>query len=594
MSDIQNEGIRDCRLRHRTKKGFAMATLRPKLHGLARVLVSYGLLEEETAKKATADAAAERIPFVVFLVEKSILESAVIANAVIHDFGLPLFDLNAIDVDVIPKKLVSEKMIRKHHALPIFKRGNNLFIAISDPTNQNAVDEINFNTGLNTHPVLVEENKLAKLIDTALNAEDTDMSLGDLDDSELEDLDISSGEIDTEDAEEDSSQSDDAPIVRFVNKILLDAIKRGASDIHFEPYEDSYRVRFRQDGILSLAASPPHTLGGRIASRIKVMSQLDISERRVPQDGRFKMNLSKKRSIDFRVSTCPTVGGEKVVMRILDPSSAKLGIDALGYFDYQKKAFIDAIHKPQGMVLVTGPTGSGKTVSLYTALNILNGMERNISTAEDPVEINLTGVNQVPINNKTGLNFAAALKSFLRQDPDIIMVGEIRDLETAEIAIKAAQTGHLVLSTLHTNSAPETLTRMVNMGVPNFNIATSVTLVIAQRLARRLCKLCCKPADLPKEVLLEQGYKEDEIDDITIYESVGCDQCVGGYKGRVGLYEVLKMTESISEIIMEGGNSLDILKQAKKEGMHTLHDSGLIRAKEGLTTLEEINRVTKE
>lgn len=570
-----------------------MATLRPQLNGLARVLVSYGLLEEEATKRATSDAQSEGMPFVSFLVKKNVLAANVIANAVISDFGLSLFDLTALDIETVPKSLISEKMIRKHNAVPIYQRGKHLFLAISDPTNQNAVDEIKFNTGLTTHMVLVEEDKLSHLIEAVMNDDDdSTMSFDDLDDSGLDDLDISSGETETEEGED--SNTDDAPIVRFVNKILLDAIHKGASDIHFEPYETSYRVRFRQDGILQVVASPPVTLGNRIASRIKVMSQLDISERRIPQDGRFKMNLSKKRSIDFRVSTCPTVGGEKVVMRILDPTAATLGIDALGYFDYQKADFMEAIHKPQGMVLVTGPTGSGKTVSLYTALNILNQAERNISTAEDPVEINLTGINQVPVNPKTGLTFAASLKSFLRQDPDIIMVGEIRDIETAEIAIKAAQTGHLVLSTLHTNSAPETLTRMVNMGVPTFNIATTVSLVIAQRLSRRLCEHCKKPAELPKEVLLEEGYTEEAIEKATIFEPVGCDHCVQGYKGRVGLYEVLKITPAVSEIIMEGGNSLDILKQAKKDGMDTLRDSGLIRAAEGLISLEEVNRVTKD
>lgn len=571
-----------------------MATLKPKLNGLARILVSYGLLEEDAAKKASSGAQTDRIPFIVFLVQNKILNSGVIANAVLKDFGIPLFDLASYDLELIPANIVSEKLIRRHHALPLFKRGNQLYLAISDPTNQSALDEIKFNTGLNTHSVLVEEDKLSKTIEAALAADENTTGLGDLGDADLEDLDISSGEIEEED-DGGENKADDAPIVRFVNKILLDAINQGASDIHFEPYESSYRVRFRRDGILNAVASPPHSLGNRIASRLKVMSQLDISERRIPQDGRFKMNLSRKRSIDFRVSTCPTVGGEKVVMRILDPTAATLGIDALGYFPDQKESFMTAIHKPQGMVLVTGPTGSGKTVSLYTALNILNTPERNISTAEDPVEINLTGINQVPVNPKTGLTFASTLKSFLRQDPDIIMVGEIRDLETAEIAIKAAQTGHLVLSTLHTNSAPETLTRMVNMGVPSFNIATSTSLVIAQRLARRLCKECKKTVILPPETLLEAGYKEADINaGIELCEPVGCDQCSGGYKGRVGLYEVLKISEAISEVIMTGGNSLDILKVAKSEGMVTLHEAGLIRAKEGVTSLAEINRVTKE
>ncbi len=570
-----------------------MAVLRPQLNGLARILVSYKLLDEEAAKNAVAGAVTERMPFIVYLVQKEILSSPTIANAVLKDFGVPLFDLNSYDKEVFPKKAVSEKLIRRHHALPLFKRGNQLFLAISDPTNQSALDEIKFNTGLSTHSVLVEEDKLSKLIDDALNEDDTQVSLGDLSDEDLEDLEISSGDDIAEDDNE--MKADDAPIVRFVNKIILDSINRGASDLHFEPYENSYRVRFRIDGVLTLIASPPPTLANRIASRLKVMSQLDISERRIPQDGRFKMNLSRKRAIDFRVSTCPTVAGEKVVMRILDPTSATLGIDALGYFEQQKDAFMTAIHKPQGMVLVTGPTGSGKTVSLYTAINILNTIERNISTGEDPVEINLTGVNQVNVNVKTGLTFAAALKSFLRQDPDIIMIGEIRDLETAEIAIKAAQTGHLVLSTLHTNSTAETLTRLVSMGVPNYNIATTVTLVIAQRLARRLCPHCKKEGKRPPdETLIQTGFSEEQLKTLILYEPNGCPQCNGGYKGRIGLYEVLPISKAMSEIIMEGGSAIDIYKQSKKENMLTIRDSGIIRICDGLTTLEEISRVTKE
>lgn len=569
-----------------------MAALKPQLNGLARILVSYKLLDDEAAKRAVAGAVAERMPFIVYLVQKDILSSKVIANAVVKDFGVPIFDLDSYDREVLPRRTVGEKLIRRHHAIPLFKRGNQLFLAISDPTNQAALDEIKFNTGMNTHSVLVEEDKLSSLIEEALNEDEAEVTLGDLSDEDLEDLDITTGDEQPED--EGDIKADDAPIVRFVNKILLDGINRGASDLHFEPYENSYRVRFRQDGILSLVASPPSTLANRIASRLKVMSQLDISERRIPQDGRFKMNLSRKRTIDFRVSTCPTVGGEKVVMRILDPSSATIGIDALGYYEHQKDSFLTAIHKPQGMVLVTGPTGSGKTVSLYTAINILNTVERNISTAEDPVEINLTGINQVNINTKTGLTFSAALRSFLRQDPDIIMVGEIRDLETAEIGIKAAQTGHLVLSTLHTNSTAETLTRLVSMGVPNYNIATTVTLVIAQRLCRRLCPICKTEANIPDDILIQEGYKESELKDLQIFEPKGCDQCQMGYKGRIGLYEVLTISKKVEEIIMQGGSSLDIQKQALEEGMFTIHRSGLMRVAEGVTSLEEINRVTKE
>ncbi len=571
-----------------------MAQLKAQLNGLAKFLVSQNLLEEDSARKALSSAHAERKPFISFLIEEELISAQTVASSLSKNFGLPYFDLANFDSEMLSKKVVSEKIIRRHHALPLFKRGNQLFIALSDPTNQAAIDEIKFNTGFITHSVLVDEDKLLKLIESSLaGEEETEVSLGDLNDEDLEDLEISSGD-ESEMKDEVDLKADDAPIVRFVNKILLDAINKGASDIHFEPYENSYRIRMRQDGVLSVVASPPSSLGNRIASRLKVMSRLDISERRIPQDGRFKMNISKKRAIDFRVSTCPVSAGEKVVMRILDPTAATLGIDALGYYPDQQEKFLKAIHRPQGMVLVTGPTGSGKTVSLYTAINILNTSEINISTAEDPVELNVLGVNQVNVNPKTGLTFAAALKSFLRQDPDVIMVGEIRDLETAEIAIKAAQTGHLVLSTLHTNSTAETLTRLVNMGVAHFNIATSTSLVIAQRLARRLCQICKKPAEIPKETLLEEGFTEEEIQSTTLYAPNGCEQCNNGYKGRLGLYEVLEITPGISEIIMQGGNSLDILKQSKAEGMNTLHDSGVLRAREGLTSLAEVNRVTKE
>ncbi len=565
-----------------------MAALKQKLDGLARILVSYDLLDEDLARKITDTIKTEKIPFISYVVREKIHTATTIAHHLADGFGLPLIDLAQYDLDCFAQSLFNERFGQKHHALPLFKRGNQLFVAISDPTNQAALDEIKFSTGLNTHSVLVEEDKLNALLEKLSSASNS-LNHNEVSNEELEAIDIRNDS--TNQSAESDPKVDDAPIVRFVNKLLLDAITKGASDIHFEPYEHSYRVRFRQDGILYLAAAPPFALGSRIASRLKVMSQLDISERRIPQDGRFKMNLSAKRSIDFRVSTCPTVGGEKVVMRLLDPASATLGIDNLGYFPVQKDLFLHAIHKPQGMVLVTGPTGSGKTVSLYTALNILNTTERNISTAEDPVEIKLEGVNQVQINPKTGLTFAASLKSFLRQDPDIIMVGEIRDLETAEIAIKASQTGHLVLSTLHTNSASETLTRLINMGVASFNIATSVSLVIAQRLARRLCAHCKKESSIPNEVLIKEGYTEAEAVHVKIYEAVGCEQCTEGYKGRIGLYEVLPVTAAVAELIMSGGTSLDIAQQAIQEGMFTLRRSGLVRIQEGLTTLNEVNRI---
>ncbi len=559
------------------------------LSGLARRLVLDGLLEEDKAIEAYEQAAKKKTPLVRYLVEKKLLDSSAIAHAAAHEFGTPIFDLNSMDLESAATKLIDHKMILKHNALPLFKRGNRLFVAVSDPTNQNALDEFKFNVGANAEAILVEEDKLAKVIETVLNEQDTSME--DLDDTDLDDIDISSGEEDTTGEDGDETEVDDTPVVRFVNKVLLDAINKGASDLHFEPYEKVYRVRFRIDGILQEVANPPIALVRKISARIKVLSQLDISERRVPQDGRMKMKLSKTRAIDFRVSTCPTLFGEKIVMRILDPSSAQLGIDALGYDEDQKKLFMEAIHKPYGMVLVTGPTGSGKTVSLYTALNILNTDDRNISTAEDPVEISLSGINQVNVNPKAGLTFPSALKAFLRQDPDIIMVGEIRDIETGEIAIKAAQTGHFVLSTLHTNDAPQTLTRLINMGIAPFNIASAVSLIIAQRLGRRLCKHCKQPLDLPNEVLLKEGFKEEELNDLTIYGPVGCEQCNGGYKGRVGIYQVMPISEAMGKLIMEGGNAIQLADLAKAEGVNDLHASGLIKIREGILSLEELNRI---
>jgi type IV pilus assembly protein PilB len=563
------------------------------LNGLAKKLVQANLLDASTAAHAMDAALRKKMPFVAYLIDKSLVNPRNLAVSASVEFGDPLFDLNVMDLDLIPRDLVSEKLIRQHHALPLFRRGNRLFVAVSDPTNLEALDEFKFHTGINTEAIIVEEDKLLETIEKILS-ESESSALDDLKDTDLDALDISTDEREKTDDDSDSDV-DDAPIVRFVNKVLLDAINRGASDIHFEPYEKQYRVRLRQDGILNEFATPPVNLAPRLAARLKVMSRLDISERRVPQDGRFKMKLSKNRAIDFRVSTCPTLFGEKVVMRILDPSSAKMGIDALGYEPAQREAFLAAIHKPQGMVLVTGPTGSGKTVSLYTAINILNTNEVNISTAEDPVEINLPGVNQVNVNPKAGLTFSSALRAFLRQDPDIIMVGEVRDLETAEIAVKAAQTGHMVLSTLHTNSAPETLTRMINMGIQAFNLATSVTLVIAQRLARRLCANCKQSASFPSEALLGMGFTQEDIkENFTIYEPKGCDQCTHGFKGRIGLYEVMPVTEAIGKIIMEGGNAFDIAVQMKSEGVINLRRAGLNKVKLGLTSIEEVSRVTKD
>jgi len=569
----------------------------PVLSGLARRLVADNLIAADMASKAVQQAKKEKVPFVTHLVESGAIDSRTIARVAAEEFGSPIFDLSSLNKELIPQKIVDERLIRKHQALPIATRGKRLFLAIADPTDLHALDEIKFNTGLNTDAVLVEVDKLKTAIEKYLVAQEEPLgdALGDLDDN-LEDIDVQAVDPNAK-PDDDSSEADEAPIVKYINKVLLDAIKGGSSDIHFEPYEKSYRVRFRTDGVLHEVSRPPVNLATRMAARLKVMSQMDISERRVPQDGRIKLKVSKTRAIDFRVNTLPTLFGEKIVLRILDPSSAKLGIDALGYEDNQKKLYLDALAQSQGMILVTGPTGSGKTVSLYTGLNILNTSEINISTAEDPVEINLEGVNQVQMNTRVGLTFAEALRSFLRQDPDVIMVGEIRDLETAEIAIKAAQTGHLVLSTLHTNSAPETLTRLLNMGVPAFNVATSVSLIIAQRLARRLCTSCRKPAtDIPDDILREEGFDEIGIprNEFQLFHPGGCEKCNNGYKGRVGVYEVVRITPTIANLIMEGGNSLQIARAAKDAGFNNLRISALRKVAMGLTSLEEANRVTKD
>jgi type IV pilus assembly protein PilB len=562
-----------------------------QLSGLARRLVSESVLAEDRARDALAGARQEKLSLVTYIVRKGLARAADVSRIVAEEFGDPVIDLSAFSPEMLVKGLVDHKLVEKHRVLPLFRRGSRLFVAVSDPTNLQALEDLRFNTGLNIETIIAEEDKLGQWIDAVIT-EAEGGAFKDLDEG-LEDIDISSGEAAAEGNDDAGSAADDAPIVRFVNKLLLDAIKIGASDLHFEPYEKTYRVRFRQDGILREIAKPPANSAGKIAARLKVMSQLDISERRVPQDGRIKLKVSKTRAIDFRVNTCPTLFGEKIVLRILDPESAKMGIDALGYEEGQKKLYMDALGKPQGMILVTGPTGSGKTVSLYTGVNILNTPERNISTAEDPVEINLEGINQVNVNTKTGMDFSAALKAFLRQDPDVILVGEIRDLETASIAVKAAQTGHLVLSTLHTNSAPETLTRLRNMGVPSFNIATSVILIIAQRLARRLCEHCKQPAEVPHQSLLEMGFTEEDLaQPFTVYGPTGCEKCNNGYKGRVGIYEVVKITDGIARIIMEEGNSIQIADQCRKEGFNDLSRSGLVKVMQGVTSLEEVNRVT--
>ena len=563
------------------------------LSGISRRLVAEGVLGENDARKAIEDASKQKIPIGAWLAENGLVSSAQIALASAFEFGIPLFDVTALDLGQIPIKLVKEELIQKHKALPLFKRGNRLFVGVSDPTNLRALDDIKFQSNHIIEPILVDEQQLERAIDQAQHA--TSTSIEDMDDTEgLEDLELGDVGEDEGGGGVDATGVDDAPVVRFVNKVLVDAIKRGAWDIHFEPYETNYRVRLRMDGMLKHVASPPTRLTPRISSRIKVMAGLDIAERRVPQDGRIKLNLSKTKSIDFRVSTCPTLFGEKIVMRILDGSAAKMGIDKLGYEEDQKRLFLDAIEKPYGMVLVTGPTGSGKTVSLYTALNILNTEGRNISTVEDPVEIRVPGINQVQQNTKRGMTFAAALRSFLRQDPDVVMVGEIRDLETAEIAIKAAQTGHMVLSTLHTNDAPQTIARLMNMGIAPYNITSSVTLIIAQRLARRL-HTCKRPLELPEAALLAEGFTKADIEaGIQLQEAVGCSGCNEGYKGRTGIYQVMPLTESIAKIILSGGTAIQIADQARQDGIRDLRASALLKARQGVTSLAEINRVTKD
>jgi type IV pilus assembly protein PilB len=568
---------------------------RHALQGLPLRLIQDGLVDEKTMSHAIAAAKEAQTNLVSHLVSNGIADAREIAIAASQEFGVPLFDLSAIQPDLETVRLVSDKLLAKHRVLPLVRRGKRLFVAVSDPTNLHALDEIKFQTGLSVEAVVVEEDKLQQIGGKTIEQVDTQMPTLADDDLDLENLDISGGDDDLEKDPVGRDDVEDAPIVRFVNKVLLDAIKKGASDIHFEPYEKAYRIRLRLDGYLKELASPPVQLSTKLAARLKVMSRLDIAERRVPQDGRIKMRISKNRAIDFRVSTCPTLFGEKIVCRILDPSSAMLGIEALGYEATQKELYLEALARPHGMILVTGPTGSGKTVSLYTGLNILNKEDTNISTAEDPAEINLPGVNQVNVNPKVGLTFASALRAFLRQDPDVIMVGEIRDLETAEIAIKAAQTGHLVLSTLHTNDAPKTLTRLVDMGVMPYAIATSVSLIIAQRLARKLCNNCKAPLEIPAEALLKEGFSEEDVSiGLRLYKAVGCSQCTDGYKGRTGLYQVMPVSEEIQRIILQGGNAVDIAAQSAVEGVWDLRRSGLQKVRDGITSLDEVNQCTVE
>ena len=571
----------------------AVGGARAGLGGLPQRLVQDGVVEEAAMLEAMNAARERQSNIVTQLVATGAASARDIAVAASNEFGVPLFDLDAVNLDLDTVRVVNDKLLSKHRVLPVFRRGRRLFLAVSDPTNQHAIDEIKFQTSLGIEVVLVEEDKLQRALDKAIEQVEAQITpLAGDDDVDLDSLEVTGGEDEVDD-KVSRDDVEDAPIVRFVNKVMLDAIRRGASDIHFEPYEKIYRVRFRMDGVLKEIAQPPVALAQKLSARLKVMSRLDIAERRVPQDGRIKMKLSKNRAIDFRVSTCPTLFGEKIVMRILDPSQAMLGIESLGYEPFQKSLYEKFLAKPQGMILVTGPTGSGKTVSLYTGLNILNREDTNISTAEDPAEINLPGVNQVNVNPKVGLTFAAAMRAFLRQDPDVIMVGEIRDLETAEIAIKAAQTGHLVLSTLHTNDAPQTLTRLVDMGVKPYAIATSVSLIIAQRLARRLCSQCKQPMDIPEEALLKEGFTHEDVKGgLRIFVPKGCASCTDGYKGRVGIYQVLPITDAVARLILAGGSAPEIGDQAAKEGVWDLRRSGLEKVRSGLTSLEEVNSVT--
>ena len=568
------------------------------LSGLCHRLICHGIINAEQAAHYTDYAKKEKRNLIDYLVQQNVVTSHRLASLLTQDFGLSIIDLSCFDMHQIPHKYLNNKLVHKHHAIPLFIRGNQLYIALSDPTNIQVLDEFKFSTGLQTVGILAESHKLQQFIDKVFETHQSSV-LGNIDDEDLqglEDINVTSAE-DLENEDKHEGESDDAPIVRFVNKLLLDAVNKNVSDIHFEPYDKFYRVRFRRDGILYEVATPPISLAARITARLKVMSQLDISERRLPQDGHFKFVLSKHRHIDFRISTCPTVTGEKVVIRLLDPSNLNIGLENLGFSDNQKSHFEAAIHHPHGMVIVTGPTGSGKTITLYSALDVLNDNRKNISTIEDPVEMNIRGINQVNVNLKAGLDFSKALRCFLRQDPDIIMVGEIRDLETAEISIKAAQTGHLVLSTLHTNSAAETLSRLINMGIEPFNIATSINIIIAQRLVRKLCEHCKIPRVLPKEILKQAGFSKEE-NDFTVFSSgensTHCDQCKDGYKGRLGIFEVLPITAAISEIIMKGGTSFEIEKIAQQEGMVTLRESALQKVKAGITSLEEANRITMD
>ena len=560
------------------------------LHGFARRLVAEGLMEEKAALEAVDLAAKKGSTILAWTIKENGVDPNLLAAAASVEYGVPIIDIASFDLSAAPITLVDERLIQKHRALPLYLRGNSLFIGLPDPTDHEVIDEISFSSGFHVEPILVAANQLDDAIERAL--ESAEPEFDDFDDEGLEDI---SFQLEADQSEEDATDPavDETPVVRFINKVMLDAIRKGASDIHFEPYESSYRIRYRLDGVLKAVASPPVQMSRRLSSRLKVMAGLDIAEKRVPQDGRIKLNISRNKSIDFRVSTCPILFGEKVVLRILDSAATRMGIEGLGFDEAQRDTYYEAVKKPYGMILVTGPTGSGKTVTLYTALNILNEEGRNISTVEDPVEIRVKGINQVQQNVKQGMTFARALRSFLRQDPDVIMVGEIRDLETSEIAIKAAQTGHLVLSTLHTNDAPQSVTRLMNMGVPSYNITSAVNLIIAQRLIRKLHK-CKVKHDLPKEALLKAGFAKSQLKDLTVYKPNGCADCNEGYRGRTGIFEVMPISDTIARIILEEGNALRIAQQAREENMIDLRQSALAKVANGITDLIEINRVTKD
>jgi type IV pilus assembly protein PilB len=560
------------------------------LHGFARRLVSEGLVDERTALATVEQAGKAGRTVLAWLIREGGIEPGPLAMAASVEYGVPLIDVSAIDLGVAPLSLVDERLIHKHRAMPLYLRGNSLFIGLTDPTDHEVIDDISFSSGFHVEPILVAADQLDRALERALDSQETEF-----DDFEDEGLEGVGFQLESDEARDDDSDPavDETPVVKFINKVLLDAIRKGASDIHFEPYEKDYRIRYRLDGVLKSVAAPPVQMSRRLSSRLKVMAGLDIAEKRIPQDGRIKLNVSRNKSMDFRVSTCPTLFGEKVVLRILDSAVTNIGIEGLGFEPAQQKAYEEAVFKPYGMVLVTGPTGSGKTVTLYTALNMLNDEGRNISTVEDPVEIRVRGINQVQQNAKQGMTFARALRSFLRQDPDVVMVGEIRDLETAEIAIKAAQTGHLVLSTLHTNDAPQSITRLMNMGIPSYNITSALNLVLAQRLVRRLHR-CKSRSDLPEEALLQAGFTSDEIPELELFQPTGCPECNEGYRGRAGIFQVMPITDTISRIILEEGNAIKIGDQARAEGINDLRRSALNKVKEGITDIIEINRVTKD